>query len=283
MTVLIPANCCTACKQHPTDSARMLVGSKRGCVNLFNNDDDGSIYLKINDNQNNNIIYYLPPLPENYDNIFLTTDKNGNLNWIQINDVLILTIITQGDTYCNDLFGYNIIGRGNFISDINLNDKNTDDLKEGIRNLYLSINIITTYFYNLLFTITTNIIRDTDNNVYFSEKKSLKYFSSNINSISTDNIKNGERRFYNSNDYYSNSKLIFKNLNTDNIKEGNKNLFFNENDLYKNLNNVINVIKEGTSNFYYTNERLLNNFNNFFSPIPFTPGKLSESSPVSIL
>ena len=40
MTVLIPANCCTACKQHPTDSARMLVGSKRGCVNLFNNDDE---------------------------------------------------------------------------------------------------------------------------------------------------------------------------------------------------------------------------------------------------
>jgi hypothetical protein len=242
----------------------------------FNNDDDGSIYLKINDNQNNNIIYYLPPLPENYDNIFLTTDKNGNLNWIQINDVLILTIITQGDTYCNDLFGYNIIGRGNFISDINLNDKNTDDLKEGIRNLYLSINIITTYFYNLLFTITTNIIRDTDNNVYFSEKKSLKYFSSNINSISTDNIKNGERRFYNSNDYYSNSKLIFKNLNTDNIKEGNKNLFFNENDLYNNLNNVINVIKEGTSNFYYTNERLLNNFNNFLNL--YNTNKLVEGS-----
>jgi hypothetical protein len=86
----------------------------------FNNENDGSIYLKIKDYQNGNINYYLPPLPEQYENIFLTTDKEGNLSWIEINDVLILTIITQGDTICNDLTGSNIYGKGGFLTNINL-------------------------------------------------------------------------------------------------------------------------------------------------------------------
>jgi hypothetical protein len=231
----------------------------------INNDNDGSIYLKIKNYQNGNINYYLPTLPETYENIFLTTDKEGNLNWIEITDVLILTIITQGDTICNDLMGYNIYGRGGFLTNINLNDKNTDELNEGIKNIYLNINLITTYFYNLLLTISTNIIKDTDNNKYYTEKDFLKNFTNNINSITTDNIKTDKIRFYNSNDYYINPKLIFKTLTTDNIIEGNKNFYFTENGVNQSLENVFNLIKEGTSNFFYTNERLLKNYNNYLS------------------
>ena len=231
----------------------------------INNDNDGSIYLKIKNYQNGNLNYYLPALPETYENIFLTTDKEGNLNWIEITDVLILTIITQGDTICNDLMGYNIYGRGGFLTNINLNDKNTDELDEGIKNIYLNINLITTYFYNLLLTITTNIIKDTDNNKYYTEKDFLKNFTSNINSITTDNIKTDKIRFYNSNDYYINPKLIFKTLTTDNLIEGNKNFYFTENGVNQSLENVFNLIKEGTSNFFYTNERLLKNYNNYLN------------------
>jgi len=231
----------------------------------INNDNDGSIYLKIKDYQNGNINYYLPTLPETYENIFLTTDKEGNLNWVEITDVLILTIITQGDTICNDLMGYNIYGRGGFLTNINLNDKNTDELNEGIKNIYFNINLITTYFYNLLLTISTNIIKDTDNNKYYTEKDFLKKFTNNINSITTDNIKTDKIRFYNSNDYYINPKLIFKTLTTDNIIEGDKNFYFTENGVNQSLENVFNLIKEGTSNFFYTNERLLKNYNNFLN------------------
>jgi hypothetical protein len=242
----------------------------------FNNDNEESIFLKINNNQNGNIIYYLPPLPEQYENIFLSTDKEGNLNWIEINEVLILTIITQGDTFCNDLSGSNIYSRGGFLTQININDKNTDDLKEGIRNLYLNINIITTLFYNLLSTITTNIINETENNIYFSEKRYLKKFNNNINSITTDAIHMGEKKFYNSNDYYNNSKLIFKKLTTNDIKEGNKNLYFDEEGINNNIDNVFNLIKEGTSNYYLTYERILNNFNNYLNL--YNTNKLNEGS-----
>ena len=86
----------------------------------INNDNDGSIYLNVKEYQNGNIIYYLPALPEQYENIFLTTDNEGNLNWVEITDVLILTIITQGDTICNDLNCFNIQGRGGFLTNINL-------------------------------------------------------------------------------------------------------------------------------------------------------------------
>ena len=258
------------------DNSFFINGGLTTNIIKINNENDGSIYLKIKDYQNGNINYYLPALPEIYENIFLTTDKEGNLNWIEITDVLILTIITQGDTICNDLMGYNIYGRGGFLTNINLNDKNTDELNEGIKNIYLNINLITTYFYNLLLTISTNIITDTDNNKYYTEKEFLKNFKNNINSITTDNIKTDEIRFYNSNDYYINPKLIFKTLTTDNVIEGDKNFYFTEIGVNQSLENVFNLIKEGTSNFFYTNERLLKNYNNFLNL--YNTNKLIEGS-----
>ena len=231
----------------------------------FNNNDNGSVYLKLNDNQNRNIIYYLPALPPQFENIYLTTDNKGNLEWIEVTDVLILTIITNGNTICNDIYSSNINGKGSFITNINLNDKNTDDLKQGIKKIYFSIGVINTYFYSLLLKLSTDIIKYTDNNIYYTEEKFLNNFTNNLNSITVDNIKNGEKRFYNSNDYYLNPKLIFKTITTDNLKEGNKNIFYNEIGLNKNLENVINLTKEGTSNLYYTNERLFVNYNNYLN------------------
>jgi hypothetical protein len=242
----------------------------------INNDNDGSIYLKMKDYQNGNILYFLPPLPDKYENIFLSCDINGNLYWLEINEVLILTIITQGDTFCRDLSGDNIYGYGGFLNNINISDKNTDDLKEGIRNLYLNINKITTYFYNLLSTISTNSIQDTDNNIYYTEEKFLQNFTNNFNLLTTDNIKIGENRFYNSNDYIINPKLIFKKLTTDNINEGTKNFYFSENGVNKSLDNIFNLVKEGSNNFFYTNERLLNNFNNYLNF--YTTTRLIEGS-----
>lgn len=258
------------------DNSFIINGGLTTNIIKINNDNDGSIFLKIKDYQNGNINYYLPPLPEQYDNIFLNCDKEGNLNWLEINDVLILTIITQGDTICNDLTGYNIYGRGGFLTDINLNDKNTDELNQGIKNIYFTINLITSYFHNLLLTISTNIINDTNDNKYFTEERYLNNFTNNLNSITTDNIKIKDKRFYNSNDYYSNQKLIFETLSTDNFKEGNKNLFFNEIGINQNLENVFNLIKEGTSNFFLTNERLLRNYNNFLNF--YNTNKLIEGS-----
>jgi len=234
----------------------------------INNNNNGIIELKLQNNQNGNIIYYLPSLPEKYENIYLSTDKNGNLTWLEITDVLILTIITQGDTLCNDLISSNIIGRGNFLTNINIKDKTTDELNEGIRNLYLTIGIISTYFLSLIETISTNIIKDGENNsnIYFTEERYKKNFYNNLNLFSTDNIKKGNNiRFYTSNDFYINPRLIFKTLTTDDLKMGNINSYFNEDGVNKSLSNVFNLVKEGSSNFFYTNERLLRNFNNYLN------------------
>ena len=241
---------------------------KRGLTTNFikiNNKNDGNIYLKTKNS--NNLIYYLPPLPEKYDNIFLTTDKEGYLEWIEVTDVLILTIITQGDTICNDLTSSNIYGRGGFLTFVNLDDKNTDEIQEGIRNIFFKSSLITSYFFELINSISTDVIKNINStsNIYYDEKLYSSNFNRNLSFLTTDNIKYNEKRFYNSNDFNSNPRLIFNSLTTDDIKEGDKNVFFNEEGVNRSLENVINLIKEGSFNFFYTNERLFKNFNNFIN------------------
>ena len=104
----------------------------------FNNNNQASIVIKTNNNIINNCIYYLPPLSSNSSNSFLSTDSNGILSWTEVNDVVIKTIITNGDVICNDLETSNLNAGGNFLRDVYIGDKTTDDLKEGIKKFYLT-------------------------------------------------------------------------------------------------------------------------------------------------
>jgi hypothetical protein len=237
-------------------------------TNILKIGDEGTIELKFR-NGSGNIVYYLPPLPENYENIYLTTDRYGNLEWVQINEVLILIIITKGDTICNDMNSINMYGGGNFMKNVNISDKTTDELKEGLRNFYLRTGFISNYFLNLISTISTNIIRDIDvnSNFYYTPQRYSSNFTRNFGKLTTDDFKYyGSNRFYSSNTYYSVPKLLFKNLTTDFFRESN-NFFVSDEGIREKTTNIFNIIKEGTVNYYYTNERLLRTFNNYLNSL----------------
>jgi hypothetical protein len=238
------------------------------------NDNNTSISFITNTNQN--LIYNLPSAPK-YENSFLSTDANGNLEWVELNKAVITDINTSAHIICNDLECANLIGDGSLItgiSSISLSNNTTDDLKEGINNIYSSIHLITKIFYSYIQSFTTDDIQNGNSNNYFNFYKYSSNFYSNLALITTDNILGN--RFYSSNDYYSNCSNYLLGLKTDFIKEGKSNLYYNpsnlntdfikqgSSNLYYNgfLNiNISNtdIIKEGRSNLYYNNTKINSN------------------------
>jgi hypothetical protein len=209
------------------------------------NDTNTSISFITNTNQN--IIYNLPLAP-NYEYSFLSTDANGNLEWVELSKAVITDINTTEHIICNNLESANLTGDGSLITNINISNNTTDNLKEGLNNLYLNIHSISKIFYSYLQSFSTNDIKNGNSNNYFSFDKYSSNFYSNLRLITTDDIRGG--RFYSSNDYYSNSSNYLLTLNTDFIKEGVSNLYYNP----SNINT--DFIKEGSSNLYY-NESLI--------------------------
>lgn len=234
----------------------------------FNNNNQASIVIKTNNNIINNCIYYLPPLSSNSSNSFLSTDSNGILSWTEVNDVVIKTIITNGDVICNDLETSNLNAGGNFLKDVYIGDKTTDDLKEGIKNFYLTNQRITNYFLQLTSNIiTTDFISIGNSNYYFSSSLYSSNFNYNFkNRITTDYIKQDKTLFYSSNDFIKYPNQIFKNqLTTDDIKQGSNNLYFNEINFSLFSNNIFNLVSQGCNNSYYDNKKFQTIFNNYLN------------------
>ncbi len=215
------------------------------------NDTNTSISFITNTNQN--IIYNLPLAP-NYEYSFLSTDANGNLEWVELSKAVITDINTTEHIICNNLESANLTGDGSLITNINISNNTTDNLKEGLNNLYFNIHSISKIFYSYIQSFSTNDIKNGNSNNYFSFDKYSSNFYSNLRLITTDDIRGG--RFYSSNDYYSNSSNYLLTLNSDFIKEGVSNLYYNP----SNINT--DFIKEGSSNLYYNGSLININISN---------------------
>jgi hypothetical protein len=198
-----------------------------------------SISFKYTDNYN--IIYNLPSIP-NYENAYLTVDKFGNLEWLEITENLIKFIISSADIICENLDTNEITGNGLLISNLNISKFTTDDLKEGLLNIYFKTSLVNNIFYNYLKLITSDLI---SGNYYNDDKYKINFYS-NLQLITTDNINSSNSNLYYSyNDYYSNSLSYFNSINR--LKEGTSNLYFNSNLVKINFD----IIAEGTSNLYF--------------------------------
>jgi len=207
-----------------------------------------SISFNINNNSNLNIIYNLPPYP-NFQYSYLSTDINGNLEWLEFNSNLITIINSSANIICKNLDTININGIGSLITNININNNSTDDIKQGLINIYSDINLITRVFYDYLNLISTDIISIGNSNLYFNIDTYSNNFQSNLKNglITTDNIRSNLNRFYNNNDYYSNTSNYILKLTTNDIKEGYSNLYLKSNLIIINSD----YIKEGLSNLYF--------------------------------
>jgi len=267
----IPIVICSTNSNNFDSNQTFIQGGLSTNLIKFNNNNEVSIIIKPNNNIIDSCTYYLPPLSSNSSNSFLATDSNGILSWTEVNDVVIKTIITNGDVICNDLETLNLNAGGNFLRDIYIGDKTTDDLREGIRNFYLTNQIITNYFLlltsNIITTDYINLINNPQSNFYFSSSLYSSNFNFNIkNYVNTDIIKQNKQLFYSSNDYIKYPNDIFKNqLTTNDIKQGSNNLYFNEINFSKFSNNVFNIVSQGSNNLYYDNNKFQSIFNQYLN------------------
>ena len=117
-------------------------------LKLKNND---NYYISLINNQNSNIIYTLPQLPF-YEQAYLSTDINGNLEWLEITDMNINIIQSSADIICEGLNAINLKGNGTLLKNLNLSELTTDNLKEGLANIYFNTSLITNIFFNSFIT-----------------------------------------------------------------------------------------------------------------------------------
>ena len=217
-------------------------------TSVFKIKNDNNISISFITDTNENIIYNLPLAPK-YEHSFLSVDINGNLEWIDLSKAKITDINSTAHIICNNLESLNLNGDGSLLTNINISNNTTDNLREGIHNLYLNIDLITKIFYSYIQTLTTDDIQNGNRNNYFHNYSNNFY--SNLNLLTTDDI--GGNRFYSLNDYYSNTSNYLFNLHTDIIKEGTSNFYYNPSNL------TTNFIKEGISNLYFNGNLNINN------------------------
>lgn len=241
-------------------------------TSVFKIKNDNNVSISFITDTNKNIVYNLPLAPK-YEHSFLSVDINGNLEWIELSKANITDINSTAHIICNNLESLNLNGDGSLLTTINISNNTTDNLREGIYNLYLNIDLITKIFYSYIQTLTTDDIQNRNN--YFNFNNYSNNFYSNLNLLTTDDI--GGNRFYSLNDYYSNTSNYLFHLHTDVIKEGTSNFYYNPSNLttdfiqvgisnlYFNGNlNISNtdIIKEGQSNLYYHQSIIQNNLSN---------------------
>jgi hypothetical protein len=233
---------------------------------IIKNNNNLSITIKGNDNSPN-IIYYLPSIPQNIQNLYLSVNIDGTLEWKEVSNDMITNVITKGNFICNNINAEIISGIGSFIINANLNNNNTDELYEGIQNIYFNNSLITNLFYSIINDLTTDDIKQASiHNFYYSDDLYTSNFNINIKKISTDYINDGiNSRFYHLNDFFNTAFDYLISITTDDIKIGNSNIFYSEDNFNKYSNSIINNVKEGKSNLYYTNNRFQNIFNNYIN------------------
>lgn len=265
-------------------------------INLTNSN-NYTINLKANENLDRNIIYTLPNLPASIKKVMLTTDVNGNMLWNEI-DTFETDFINIDNIITNKLIATGEIrGDGNKITNLSLRDKTTDELVEGVNNLYFTSLRVENAFSNKIKDITTDDLKEGVDNLFYTKKRADDTFYEKITLITSDNINSGTNNLYFNKKYlelaiYENIKTsnttdiftegsnlfytyprfreLFSNniadLNTDNVKQGHSNLYFNENIIANNFNIILNnlssdKIKEGSSNLYFTSNRVKTYFN----------------------
>jgi hypothetical protein len=193
-------------REFDTSSQLFIDGTMKTQIIKIRNNENYSISIKAS--ENSSIIYYLPTLPT-YNYAYLSTDFNGKLEWFEMTDDMIKIIQSSANIICNNLDVGEITGNASFISNINISTNNTDELKEGIKNLYFNTSIITNIFYNYLKSLSTDDIKEGSSNSYFTYDKYIENFNKNLRLIATTDLLNSNG-FYNSNDFYSNSLIYYK-------------------------------------------------------------------------
>ena len=262
---------CGAYKDYPVILGSISDFSSNFTVNNFitsvfkiKNSKNKSISFKTSTNIN--LIYNFPLLPSN-DNSFLSIDKNGNLFWLPIEPNMIKIIDSSANIICNNLETNKIIGDASLITYINITEGNTtDQLKEGVNNLYSTFNLISEVFYDYIHNVKSDDIKEGTNNYYFDFDKYNKDFTGKLNKFTTDDLRVIERtsntiRFYSFDDYNKISYEYLASNNLDVINEGKSNLFFDE----KKININFNLLKEGTSNKYFNFSSNFNIINSNFN------------------
>ena len=238
-----------------------LGGNFMTSVFKVKNSSNNSISFKTT--ANINLIYNFPDLPTNYEYAYLSTDNIGNLFWLPIDDDMIRFIYSSADIFCNDLYSINIGGDGRFITNVTMNfSKNTtDDLKQGLKNLYSSISLISNVFYNYLQGITSKDLNEGNKNIYYTFATYSSNFQLNLKEFTTDNIQvietsGNTKRFYTFDEYEkaSSNYLISPSFTIDKLKEGQTNLYYNPNKITFNFDSI----KEGTSNLYFNSSNSSN-------------------------
>lgn len=232
-------------------------------TSVFKVKNSGNNSISFKTTANINLIYNFPDLPTNYEYAYLSTDNLGNLFWLPIDDDMIKFINTSADVFCNDLNAINIGGDGRFITNVTVNfSKNTtDDLREGLKNLYSSISLISNVFYNYLQGISSTDLNEGNKNIYYSLASYSSNFQVNLKEFTTDNIQIIEKsentnKFYTFDEYEKSSSnyLISPSFTTDKLKEGQKNLYYDPNKITFNFD----AIKEGKSNLYFNSSNSSN-------------------------
>lgn len=243
---------------------QFLINGSLSINNLvIRNNSNLAITLKGN-NKSPNIIYYLPTIPTHIPNLFLSVNKNGFLEWKQITNDMITTIITRGDLICNNIEAATIEGFGYFLINLSLADKTTDYLREGFRNIYFNSSLITEVFLKIVENLTTDYFQEGSSNLFFNYDLYSSNFTNHLQEITTDDLNNGlVKRFYESNDFINNSFDYLTSITTDDIRIGSINDYYTKENFDKYSNSIINNLKEGRKNLYYTNNRFLTSFNNY--------------------
>lgn len=277
----------------------------RGGINLDSieiaNSSNYTISLNVNNTLTENVTYTLPILPSNITRVMLTTDINGNLYWNEIDTFTTNNIITDDIITKNIIATGTIIGDGHNITNINLSDKTTDELKEGASNLYYTTKRINSAFDYNFSNLTTDALQEGSSNLYYTINRANSIFTCNLQKITSDDIAQGSNNLYfdynifsnvfidniskkttdilkegSNNLYYTYSRFVnqfnsnLKTINTDYLPEGNSNLYYTtkrENEKFILVLNAINTdnIKEGSSNLYYTLSRINIDFQKFLS------------------
>ena len=237
----------------------------RGGINLdsikITNSSNYTISLNVNNTLSENVTYTLPILPSNITRVMLTTDINGNLYWNEIDTFTTNNIITDDIITKNIIATGTIIGDGHNITNINLSDKTTDELKEGASNLYYTTKRINTAFDYNFSNLTTDALQEGSSNLYYTINRANSIFTCNLQKITSDDVAQGSNNLYFNYQYFSN--IFIDNISkktTDILKEGSNNLYYTYSRFVKQFNSNLKTINtdqlpEGTSNLYYTNDR----------------------------
>jgi len=217
-----------------------------------------------------NITYTLPIIPNEFSRILLTTDNHGNLKWTETSTFDLNTNLNISNLYSSNIYvsGY-IFGDGRNLTNVNISDKNTDDLIEGSSNLYYTDKRARNIFYNFISNITTDNVKEGSNNLYYTSIRDSNSFYSNLNNITTDNLKEGYSNLYYNYNHLSNAILAnFANFTTNDLKEGSSNLYLTSTRVDEFFNKkTTDNFKEGSNNRFFTNEIANSNINRFFSTI----------------